>query len=154
MTGVGGREMSTPLILLCLLFSPSSVLSRDNTNTGFPVYENDIGVKVCRRPGQTKCVVSWMTYGTGGDETIMLDFASKNSADEMRVCVNPLSWRADEVLVHREQNPGSLAMVPPRQFLNILYNGLSTTSYSAVAERALFPEHGGMCSLVSSSTRM
>jgi len=58
-------------------------------------------IPVCTTSTQTGCFVTWNSRGPKSD--IWADMPGA-------ICVNPLSWKADDTAVTAEQNPGSLAV--------------------------------------------
>lgn len=58
-----------------------------------------LGLKACTRPGQSRCVMSWMSYGEPDDPSMMLHAYARRSglgkgvlpADGTLLCSNPLS---------------------------------------------------------------
>lgn len=62
---------------------------------------------VCATPTQTGCVISWNARGPGFKPG-RLEFPAMREAAELRVCVNPLSFRDDEVPVAAAQNEGAV----------------------------------------------
>jgi len=57
-------------------------------------------IPVCASPTQTRCYITWNALGAKAEA--WPDYPGA-------VCVNPLSWRADEVAVPADDNPGSIA---------------------------------------------
>jgi hypothetical protein len=64
----------------------------------------DAPVPSCETPEQTGCVVSWMTFGEGGDVSL---FPNDLTSGESPLCINPLAWQSGATRVPRDQNPGS-----------------------------------------------
>ena len=62
---------------------------------------------VCATPTQTRCVISWNARGPGF-KSGRLEFPGMREGEALRVCVNPLSFRDDEVPVSAEQNEGAV----------------------------------------------
>lgn len=67
-------------------------------------------VDTCQSPDDTGCVVSWMTFGEGGDASL---FPNGLADDDIPICTNPLSWRTDGEPVGRAGNPGSVYLDDP-----------------------------------------
>jgi len=77
--------------------------------TGTLLFEDGLGaVPVCKTPTDVHCFVGYNAFELGGDH---LEFVLRRrphvSDTRVMACVNPLSWRADEVHVPRDRNPGS-----------------------------------------------
>ncbi|MFZ5481731.1 MAG: DUF3089 domain-containing protein [Myxococcota bacterium] len=70
---------------------------------GMPI--TDPGVPACETPTQTGCVVSWNARGPAFVPGGTFD---PRLADTPGICVNPLSWRADETRVDADDNPGAV----------------------------------------------
>lgn len=62
---------------------------------------------VCAAPDQTGCYVTWNTVVRGGSSRHWVEERGLTRI----VCVNPLSWRADEAPVDQSENRGSLPMI-------------------------------------------
>lgn len=81
---------------------------------GSPVTEATLAtlpeLPVCDSPTQTRCLIAWNTRGP--DYRGGLDFveapAHPPRPPSPRVCVNPLSWRHDEVAVGPERHRGAV----------------------------------------------
>jgi pimeloyl-ACP methyl ester carboxylesterase len=75
---------------------------------GAAVSAETIGVPVCERPTQTGCVVSW---NARGPEFSPNEFEFDARAEDPmagRVCVNPITWAADEVPAAADRNAGAI----------------------------------------------
>lgn len=57
----------------------------------------------CENESQTNCYVSWNTFGSGGKPILFPEKFTKS------VCINPLSWRRDEVYVGFDANLGGVS---------------------------------------------
>jgi len=86
---------------------------------GWTVFESSFekepqktGIHVCDGPKDLHCVISWRTFGRGGDPKAFLHVEPENEHDKP-VCVNPLSWRKDGALVDRAENHGGLDLMHP-----------------------------------------
>jgi pimeloyl-ACP methyl ester carboxylesterase len=80
---------------------------------GGPIHLKDIGgVPVCSSAQETGCVVAWNARGPLSRESVFEfgDPTNKNEASKIkgRICVNPLSWRSDEVTVSADKHEGAL----------------------------------------------
>jgi len=67
-------------------------------------------IGVCEGPEQTGCLVTWDTIAEGGSDqryrdqmVLSADGTYKANGDTPRICVNPLSWRADGKQVTTKQ---------------------------------------------------
>jgi len=79
-----------------------------------------IGLPVCAAPRQTGCVLSWNTAQSGRTASYGLvdprqhnylwQGRLKTSGQPPAICVNPLTWRADETSAPASANQGSLAL--------------------------------------------
>ncbi len=76
-------------------------------------------LKVCAKPDQTRCLVSWNAYlgdsDTTGYKTSSLDYAVHAFgpvADKRMVCVNPLTFDLDKPKAPASANLGALATEP------------------------------------------
>lgn len=69
---------------------------------GWPFSSQEVGFTVCNSPSQTGCVIGWNTY--------VWDYrpSQKKELYTSAVCVNPLSWKADNEYMPKENNLGSL----------------------------------------------
>ncbi len=76
---------------------------------GGRIFHDDFAARypVCQHAQQTGCVVAWNSFVEGGDGSAKL----AENAGRQRICVNPLSWRADTAAVPAAANPGSLPLV-------------------------------------------
>ncbi len=75
---------------------------------GFGIPETKLGaslgsIGVCKSPGETGCLMGWNTIAEGGSDAryrrqmvLAADGQYRANGDGPRVCVNPLTWRADE----------------------------------------------------------
>ncbi len=70
---------------------------------GWPV-PDDGQVPVCDNPDQTGCILSWSTFGKGGDPSGLLEKAPGGRI----VCTNPLSWQADTMTAEAALNIGAI----------------------------------------------
>jgi len=89
-------------------------------------------LKPCADPAQTGCVAGWSSFAEGGDASglqrdIGLDVGNgfNVAGDRALLCVNPLSWRMDEVEVPAEDNPGAVALNLENKPLTPLEPGLT-----------------------------
>jgi hypothetical protein len=77
---------------------------------GWPYAASESGFPICNSPEQTGCLINWNTY-LWDKRPSRLEGLYKSS-----ICVNPLSWTADNSYIPKELNPGSL----PKSFDKIL----------------------------------
>lgn len=96
--------------------------------------KNDVptpdAVSVCANATSLGCVLSWRTYGTGGDPTAFLHVESESegggrgssatAAAAERVCTNPLSWLDGGGYVGSAANLGGLDLMHPWTMLRYL----------------------------------
>ena len=68
----------------------------------------EAGIPVCHSPGQTGCLVSWRTFAEGADPSH--DTNPEEQADGNSVCVNPLSWKYDDVPAPASENLGAIPL--------------------------------------------
>ena len=66
-------------------------------------------VPICREPTQTGCLVTWRTFADGADAS--LDRNPGEPHHGRTVCVNPLTWRFDEIPAPPAVNLGSIGLV-------------------------------------------
>jgi hypothetical protein len=72
------------------------------------------GIGVCDGPQDTGCLVGWTTIAAGGDDAryreqmIRRADGYRENAQARRVCVNPLTWGADEIAARRNANLGAV----------------------------------------------
>ncbi len=85
--------------------------------------KNILPFKVCKNEGMYGCIVAWNSIEKDGFVT----FKSK----EQLICVNPLSWKEDEIAVNRNKNLGGIGFprwlpsdhkVEPIKFSNLEKN--------------------------------
>jgi len=77
-----------------------------NTIPDMPWFQS---IPLCEEPEQTGCFVTWNTILEGGDP---FHWIGEKGLDKS-YCVNPLSWKADQVRVDKSTNQGSIPMVGP-----------------------------------------
>lgn len=65
-------------------------------------------VPVCTDTEQTGCLVAWRTFAEDADVGIGLDETPGEVWDDALVCVNPLTWRDDDVAAPPAANRGSI----------------------------------------------
>jgi len=68
----------------------------------------EAAIPICTGPEQTGCLISWCTFAEGADPGAY--WVGDEGADGQPVCVNPLSWRCDEIRVDASANRGSIAV--------------------------------------------
>ncbi len=90
-------------------------------------------VIICTDPGTTGCVISWRTYGKGGDPTAFLHVPAREEGDS-RVCINPLSWKLDGGYESHDSNKGGLDLMHPWTMVEYM-RGVSNR-----ANRIVLPE--------------
>lgn len=73
-----------------------------------PYERGEPTVPICDRPEQTGCLATWRTLAEGADPTI--DLNPEERSDGPSVCVNPLSWRHDEVPAPASANLGAVGL--------------------------------------------
>jgi hypothetical protein len=71
---------------------------------GFPISKNEISLNICEKSNEINCIVNWNTYEKGSIPDKF--FRSKIS----EICVNPLSFDANDVYMPKEKNLGSLGV--------------------------------------------
>lgn len=84
------------------------------------LHDGDCGpmVKVCTHATDTTCFVHYNIFETlGGDHTKFI-----LGAPDRMVCVNPLTWRNDDVYAGADENPGSRPILRVSGILLGLYN--------------------------------
>ncbi len=74
---------------------------------GNTVAPDALQLPVCATPDQTGCFVSWNTVLAGGDSWHWVG----EKGLERIVCVNPLSWQADEAPIPAAANQGAIPMI-------------------------------------------
>lgn len=74
-----------------------------NTIADMPWFQH---IPLCTSGEQTGCFVTWNTMLEGGDAFHWVG----EKGLEKTYCVNPLSWKADQVAVDKSQNTGSIPM--------------------------------------------
>ncbi|MDP5030391.1 DUF3089 domain-containing protein [Paraglaciecola sp.] len=86
-------------------------------------------IKPCGDEQQTHCIVSWATYGETSDPEFSFNVPHwypegwewSNGKDTL--CVNPLSWRTDEVLQTKDKHQGTVLTNPLTFFYkNVLFD--------------------------------
>ena len=84
---------------------------------GNTVVEEDLSplLPVCETPTETGCYLSWNAVAEGGDGS---HWTNKGRP----VCVNPLSWRRDNIRIPKSENLGSMP-VTGHYFLKTLHTG-------------------------------
>ncbi len=91
---------------------------------GWPIsVEEDlgaIGVPPCRRPRDAGCVLSWQTFGEGGDPAPVRDIfagspglSGRSRAGTAMLCVNPVTWRMDRRASRRADHLGAVPAPEP-----------------------------------------
>ena len=88
---------------------------------GTTVWDVDFqgSVKVCAHGSDVQCIVSWRTFGRGGDTTAFLHMQPPVPGAR-RVCTNPLSWQNNGARVGKDRNLGGLQLMHYRTMLNYL----------------------------------
>ena len=94
-----GARHAVPLIRDHIVATPLEQRLVAAYPVGYAIDAAEVGIPVCRSAEETGCFVSWNAVGphAGG-------FGS-----ERNVCVNPLSWRADDALASHRANAGAFA---------------------------------------------
>ncbi len=96
----------------------------------------------CESATDTGCVVHWATYGEGGTPKPATPHWYSDGweyAEHKRVlCINPLSWRRDEMRVPASQHPGALGLPANYGMANVLFN--TPTGEKVEALPAVLPE--------------
>ena len=95
---IAGRPVQEKLIAAYLIGS---------TVWDGPHAAEDSTIPLCRTHEDTGCIISWRTFGEGGEPRLHDD----PPWGETPVCTNPLSWSIDDAAVGREANLGSLPLV-------------------------------------------
>jgi len=71
-------------------------------------------VTICKSKHDTGCVISWRTFGFGGDPSLFLH-VEPDSPQDRRICTNPLSWKEnDSEYISHKYNLGGLDLMHPR----------------------------------------
>jgi len=68
----------------------------------------EAAIPICESREQTGCLISWSTFAEGADPS--LHGAAGEPSGREPVCVNPLSWRRDEIRAPASANLGSIAV--------------------------------------------
>lgn len=104
---------------------------------GLDLTEGDFGrtyaqLQPCTAPTQTGCVLAWNAVAPEADLTLFRQFAGARYAaryatgeGRTTLCVNPLSWRRDDVPVPAAANPGSVPGAPSEGIMQPLRRGLA-----------------------------
>lgn len=81
---------------------------------GMPVSDSGLQtIPLCESGEKTGCFVTWNTYIEGGDPSVWMGKKLKKLH-----CVNPLSWKADQVAVDKSENHGSIPMTSYRMLFD------------------------------------
>ena len=103
---------------------------------GLDLTEGDFGrtythLLPCTAPAQSGCVLAWNAVAPEADLTMFRRFsgaryAARYGTEEGRtpLCVNPLSWRRDDVAVPASANPGTVPGAPGEGIMQPLRRGL------------------------------
>lgn len=78
---------------------------------------DDVGIPVCASRAQSGCVVAWNARGPGHTPGGLEYDAADPDTMKGRICVNPISWAADEELVPAERHRGALFFDTPEPTL-------------------------------------
>ncbi|MCB9759065.1 MAG: DUF3089 domain-containing protein [Alphaproteobacteria bacterium] len=68
---------------------------------------------VCSAPEQTGCVIAWNARGPGFEPNGLEFEADRPDTMDGRICVNPITWRADAAHAPAEDNAGALFFDTP-----------------------------------------
>lgn len=74
----------------------------------------DVGLPSCEEPTQTGCVAVWNARGPAYVPNGLELAVDAPDAARDRICVNPITWRADSALAPAEQNPGAVFFDAPK----------------------------------------
>lgn len=80
---------------------------------GANVRDAEVGLPACGEPTQVGCVASWNARGPRYIPNGLELDAGNPDARRGRVCVNPITWRADSTHASAEQNPGAVFFDAP-----------------------------------------
>ncbi len=80
---------------------------------GGPLRAEDVGLPVCRSSEQTGCVAAWNARGPAYEANGFEFDADDPGTMRDRLCVNPLSWRADEIHVPANAHLGAVFFDTP-----------------------------------------
>ncbi len=79
-----------------------------------------IGIPPCRKETDTGCVLSWQSFGAGGDPKMVMEAmrtvpgrSGRSRAGDRMLCVNPVTGRMDTKRVPRTAHKGAI-LIPPR----------------------------------------
>jgi len=75
---------------------------------GAPLREGDIGIPSCTSPRQTGCFVTWHARSPDFEPNGFEFDAARPDTMDGRLCVNPISWTADEARVPASRNGGAV----------------------------------------------
>ena len=71
---------------------------------GYPIDESN-GIPVCESSLEVGCQVSWNTYKESETDNNNIDFMTAGAV----ICVNPLSWKRDNLMAPATQNLGAIS---------------------------------------------
>ena len=71
---------------------------------GYPIDESN-GIPVCESSLEVGCQVSWNTYKESETDNNNIDFMTAGAV----ICVNPLSWKRDNLMASATQNLGAIS---------------------------------------------
>mmetsp|Transcript_12978 Transcript_12978/g.21017 ORF Transcript_12978/g.21017 Transcript_12978/m.21017 type:complete len:443 (-) Transcript_12978:463-1791(-) len=95
--------------------------------------DRELGVSLCEDENSIGCVISWRTFGTGGDPTAFLHVPPRKKGD-IPVCVNPLNFKLDGGYVGADQNLGGLDLMHPMTMWSYI------TGIKSPRERVVVPD--------------
>jgi len=78
--------------------------------TVFDVEFKGSSVGICQHKDDVKCVMSWRTFGHGGDTKAFLHFEPP-TPQARPICTNPLSWINDGAHQPKSKNLGGLQLM-------------------------------------------
>jgi hypothetical protein len=83
-------------------------------------------IEPCEESAQFGCLVHWSTYGEQGKLLNHTPHWYRTgwewSDGKPLLCINPLSWKMNEIAVEKTQHLGALPVTTEGSFLNILFN--------------------------------
>jgi hypothetical protein len=132
-----GAEMARRLLIDRIDGHPAAARMVAAYVIGIDLTEGDFGrtyaqLLPCTAPTQTGCVLAWNAVAPEMDLSMFRQFAgaryvARHATEEGRttLCVNPLSWRRDDVAVPAATNPGSVPGAPGAGIMQPLRRGLA-----------------------------
>jgi len=80
---------------------------------GSEVYPSHTGFEPCEKSTSTSCIVGWRSYGNNVNPKVFrlrpaFEALRTGNAGEALLCVNPLSWKHDNLPAPASMNPGTM----------------------------------------------